>query len=54
MCRQIKEITDKLGITYVFKSSFDKANRTNISSFRGPGTFGLLVKEEEEKKKKKE
>ena len=32
-----KEITAKLGIPYVFKASFDKANRSSISSFRGPG-----------------
>lgn len=32
-----KEITTKLGIPYVFKASFDKANRSSISSFRGPG-----------------
>ena len=32
-----KEITSKLGIPYVFKASFDKANRSSISSFRGPG-----------------
>ena len=32
-----KEITDKLSIPYVFKASFDKANRSSISSFRGPG-----------------
>lgn len=31
------EITDKLGIPYVFKASFDKANRSSIHSFRGPG-----------------
>ncbi len=31
------EITDKLGIPYVFKASFDKANRSSITSFRGPG-----------------
>jgi len=31
------EITGKLGIPYVFKASFDKANRSSISSFRGPG-----------------
>ena len=31
------EITNKLGIPYVFKASFDKANRSSISSFRGPG-----------------
>jgi 2-dehydro-3-deoxyphosphooctonate aldolase (KDO 8-P synthase) len=34
---KMKEITDKLGIKYVFKASFDKANRTSINSFRGPG-----------------
>lgn len=33
----LKEITAKLGINFVFKSSFDKANRTSIKSFRGPG-----------------
>ena len=32
-----KEVTGKLGISYVFKASFDKANRSSISSFRGPG-----------------
>jgi 2-dehydro-3-deoxyphosphooctonate aldolase (KDO 8-P synthase) len=37
MCRQIKAVTDSLGIEFVFKASFDKANRTNASSFRGPG-----------------
>ncbi|WP_330946397.1 3-deoxy-8-phosphooctulonate synthase [Thermomonas sp. LB-4] len=34
---QLKEITGKLGINFIFKSSFDKANRTSINSFRGPG-----------------
>ncbi|QNU14458.1 3-deoxy-8-phosphooctulonate synthase [Thermomonas sp. XSG] len=34
---QLKEITSKLGINFIFKSSFDKANRTSIGSFRGPG-----------------
>ncbi len=32
-----KEVTDKLNIPYVFKASFDKANRSSIHSFRGPG-----------------
>jgi 2-dehydro-3-deoxyphosphooctonate aldolase (KDO 8-P synthase) len=32
-----KSICDKLGVPYVFKSSFDKANRTSVDSFRGPG-----------------
>lgn len=31
------EVTRKLGIPYVFKASFDKANRSSVSSFRGPG-----------------
>lgn len=34
---KLKEITEKLGINFVFKSSFDKANRSSINSFRGPG-----------------
>ena len=33
----VKEITDKLGIPFIFKASYDKANRTSISAFRGPG-----------------
>ena len=32
-----KEVTAKLGIPFVFKASFDKANRSSIHSFRGPG-----------------
>jgi 2-dehydro-3-deoxyphosphooctonate aldolase (KDO 8-P synthase) len=35
--RAIKQIADRCGVTYVFKASFDKANRTSIASFRGPG-----------------
>jgi 2-dehydro-3-deoxyphosphooctonate aldolase (KDO 8-P synthase) len=34
---KLKEITDRLGINFVFKSSFDKANRSSGGSFRGPG-----------------
>lgn len=34
---KMKEITDRLGIPFIYKSSFDKANRTSISSYRGPG-----------------
>ena len=34
---RIAEIAKSLGMPYVFKSSFDKANRTSIKSFRGPG-----------------
>ena len=33
----LKEITQKLGINFVFKSSFDKANRSSLTSYRGPG-----------------
>ncbi len=33
----MKEVTERLGINYVFKASFDKANRTSSSSYRGPG-----------------
>ncbi|HHZ77626.1 MAG TPA: 3-deoxy-8-phosphooctulonate synthase, partial [Candidatus Lambdaproteobacteria bacterium] len=32
-----RKITDKLRIPYIFKASFDKANRSSIDSFRGPG-----------------
>jgi 2-dehydro-3-deoxyphosphooctonate aldolase (KDO 8-P synthase) len=34
---QMKEMTGKLGMNYIFKASFDKANRTSSKSFRGPG-----------------
>lgn len=34
---QLKEITSELGIPFVYKSSFDKANRSSHESFRGPG-----------------
>jgi 2-dehydro-3-deoxyphosphooctonate aldolase (KDO 8-P synthase) len=35
---EMQAITARLGISYVFKASFDKANRTSLTSFRGPGT----------------
>ena len=35
--RTVKEICARLGINYVFKASFDKANRSSFHSFRGPG-----------------
>src|SRR4051812_38007916 len=42
----LKEITGKLGIHFIFKSSFDKANRSSDKSFRGPGMDeGLRVLE---------
>ncbi len=34
---RLKEITDRLGIHFIYKSSYDKANRTSLSSYRGPG-----------------
>src|SRR5438132_11296885 len=34
---QLKEMTTALGIPFIFKSSFDKANRSSGSTFRGPG-----------------
>jgi 2-dehydro-3-deoxyphosphooctonate aldolase (KDO 8-P synthase) len=37
MARSLKEIADRTGIPFVFKASFDKANRTSVGSFRGPG-----------------
>ena len=37
ICEKYVEVTNKLGIPYVFKASFDKANRSSINSFRGPG-----------------
>jgi len=33
----LKEVTDRLGIPFIYKSSFDKANRTSSQSYRGPG-----------------
>ena len=42
--RAIREITLRLGIPYIFKASFDKANRSSFSAFRGPGlTEGLKI-----------
>jgi 2-dehydro-3-deoxyphosphooctonate aldolase (KDO 8-P synthase) len=37
VAQKIKGITERLGIECYFKASFDKANRTSINSFRGPG-----------------
>jgi 2-dehydro-3-deoxyphosphooctonate aldolase (KDO 8-P synthase) len=34
---RLKEITERLGIPFIYKSSFDKANRSSIDSYRGPG-----------------
>ena len=51
MAMQVAEayvrVTEKLGIPYIFKASFDKANRSSIHSFRGPGLDeGLKIFEE--------
>ena len=35
--REIKKICERLGVQYIFKASYDKANRSSIKSFRGPG-----------------
>lgn len=36
-CEEYQRVTTRLGIPYVFKASFDKANRSSIHSYRGPG-----------------
>lgn len=47
IAEKYKEVTSKLGIPYVFKASFDKANRSSINSYRGPGLEeGLKIFEE--------
>lgn len=42
MCEKIKEITTDLGINFIYKSSFDKANRTSLKSARGIGLDDAL------------
>ena len=37
LARTIRDIAARCGVPYVFKASYDKANRTSLSSFRGPG-----------------
>ncbi|WP_120510172.1 3-deoxy-8-phosphooctulonate synthase [Photobacterium salinisoli] len=37
ICEHYVKVTEKLGIPYVFKASFDKANRSSVHSYRGPG-----------------
>ena len=40
----LKEITTRLGVPFIFKASYDKANRSSTKSFRGPGIdAGLKV-----------
>jgi 2-dehydro-3-deoxyphosphooctonate aldolase (KDO 8-P synthase) len=44
VARHVEGVCRRLGLTYVFKASFDKANRTSNASFRGPGlSAGLAV-----------
>ena len=37
IAREMKKLCDEFNFGYIFKASFDKANRTSISSYRGPG-----------------
>ena len=37
IAQQLKDITGPLGLRFIFKASYDKANRTSLSSYRGPG-----------------
>ncbi len=37
LAKKIKEVCKKLGIPFIFKASYDKANRSSLSSYRGPG-----------------
>ena len=47
---QLKEMTDKLGIPFIYKSSFDKANRTSTTTYRGPGLeAGMAILEKVKK-----
>ena len=47
---KLKEITDRLGIHFIYKSSFDNANRTSVNSYRGPGLEkGLAILEKVKK-----
>ena len=44
---QFVEVTSRLKIPFIFKASFDKANRSSVTSFRGPGLEqGLRILEE--------
>ena len=44
MAESIQRITSDLGVPYIFKASYDKANRTSVKSFRGPGlTEGIAI-----------
>ena len=41
VAEKFKRLSEKLGFNYVFKASFDKANRSSLDSFRGPGLILL-------------
>jgi 2-dehydro-3-deoxyphosphooctonate aldolase (KDO 8-P synthase) len=44
LARELKTISDRVGVPLIFKASFDKANRTSLESFRGPGLVeGLKI-----------
>ncbi len=50
LAENIKKITEDLDFTYIFKASFDKANRTSLNSYRGPGLEeGLRILEKVKK-----
>lgn len=51
VCEKLKAICSRVGVKYIFKASFDKANRSSIHSYRGPGIDeGLeILKEVKEK-----
>ena len=47
VAEEFKTVSDKLEINYIFKGSFDKANRSSVTSFRGPGMEeGLKILQE--------
>ncbi len=46
MAQNIRDIASRIGVPYIFKASFDKANRSSIDSYRGPGLIkGLKILE---------
>ena len=50
IAEHMKKVTENLGIPYVFKASYDKANRSSGTSFRGPGLEkGLAILEKVKK-----
>jgi len=50
IAEEVKKISEEVDFTYIFKASFDKANRTSLNSFRGPGLEeGLKILEKVKK-----